>query len=210
MRWTADTAGRSLNEIERLVWRVVSGLSNLQVVAELSGSVGAPKFSVRSNLDQAIADRLQAVIGEEVAKAERLVRAKVDSLVADKVEPVKRQIATVQAEATQRVQAERKRLDQVEQQLQAELKRLTGGLVPGTRVAQDQIVRTLRPAHRRPRETAAGERRVALVPESGKKLIQAGYQVSVETGAGAAAGFPDTAYQEVGVMVDPTPRGARI
>ncbi len=123
--------GRSLNEIERLVWRVVSGLSNLQVVAELSGSVGSPKLSVRSNLDQAIADRLQAVIGEEVAKAERLVRAKVDSLVADKVEPVKRQIAAVQAEATQRVQAERKRLDQVEQQLQAELKRLTAGLVPG-------------------------------------------------------------------------------
>ena len=50
---------------------------------------------------------------------------------ADKVEPVKRQIAAVQAEATQRVQAERKRLDQVEQQLQAELKRLTAGLVPG-------------------------------------------------------------------------------
>ncbi len=55
-----------------------------------------------------------------------------------------------------------------------------------------------------PRETAAGERRVALVPESGKKLLQAGYQVSVETGAGAAAGFPDTAYQEAGVAVEPS------
>ena len=131
MRWAVDTAGRSLNEIERLVWRVVSGLSNLQVLAELSGSVGSPKLSVRSNLDQAISERLQAVIGEEVAKAERLVRGKVDSLVGDKVEPVKRRIVAVQAEATQRVQAERKRLDQVEQQLQAELKRLTGGLVPG-------------------------------------------------------------------------------
>ena len=85
------------------------------------------RFAFRAPL----ADRLQAVIGEEVAKAERLVRAKVDSLVADKVEPVKRQIAAVQGEATQRVQAERKRLDQLEQQLQAELKRLTAGLVPG-------------------------------------------------------------------------------
>src|SRR5688572_23818128 len=55
-----------------------------------------------------------------------------------------------------------------------------------------------------PRETAAGERRVALVPESGKKLLQAGYQVSVETGAGAAAGFPDTAYQEAGVTLEPS------
>jgi uncharacterized protein (TIGR03545 family) len=131
VRWEADTAGRSLNEIERVVWRVVSGLSNLEVVAELSGSVGAPKLAVQSNLDQAIAQRLKAVIGEEVAKAERMVRAKVDSLVADKVEPVKRQIASVQAEATKRVQAERQRLDAVEKRLQAELKRLTGGLVPG-------------------------------------------------------------------------------
>ncbi len=129
--WAADTTGRSLNEIERVVWRVMSGLKDLEVVAELHGSVGSPKLSISSNLDKAIAQRLQAVIGEEVAKAERMVRAKVDSLVADKVEPVKRQIATVQAEANQRIQAERQRLDQVEQQLQAELKRLTGGLVPG-------------------------------------------------------------------------------
>jgi uncharacterized protein (TIGR03545 family) len=131
VRWAADTTGRSLNDIERLVWRVVSGLSNLEVVAELSGTIAAPKLSVQSNLDQAIAQRLKAVVGEEVAKAERMVRAKVDSLVADKVEPVKRQIASVQAEATKRVEAERQRVDDVEQKLQAELKRLTGGLVPG-------------------------------------------------------------------------------
>jgi hypothetical protein len=55
----------------------------------------------------------------------------VDSLVADKVEPVKRQMATVQTEASGRVKAQRQRLDQVERQLEAELKRLTSGLVPG-------------------------------------------------------------------------------
>src|SRR5215211_4628100 len=52
------------------------------------------------------------------------------------------------------------------------------------------------------KETTAGERRVALVPESGKKLIQAGYQVSVEAGAGGDAGFPDSAYRDAGVAVD--------
>ena len=40
-----------------------------------------------------------------------------------------------------------------------------------------------------PRETAPGERRVALVPESCKKLIQAGYEIAIESGAGEAAGF---------------------
>ena len=53
-----------------------------------------------------------------------------------------------------------------------------------------------------PKETTAGERRVALVPESGKKLIQAGYEVTVETGAGAAAGFPDAAYREAGATLE--------
>ncbi len=53
-----------------------------------------------------------------------------------------------------------------------------------------------------PKETTAGERRVALVPESGKKLIQAGYEVSIEAGAGAAAGFPDAAYRDAGVALE--------
>ncbi len=53
-----------------------------------------------------------------------------------------------------------------------------------------------------PKETAPGERRVALVPESCKRLIQAGYSVSVEAGAGAAAYIPDDSYQSVGVTVE--------
>ena len=56
-----------------------------------------------------------------------------------------------------------------------------------------------------PRETAPGERRVALVPESCRKLIQAGYEVAVESGAGAAAQFPDPAYHDVGVSVGSDP-----
>jgi H+-translocating NAD(P) transhydrogenase subunit alpha len=52
-----------------------------------------------------------------------------------------------------------------------------------------------------PKETAPGERRVALVPESVKKLIQAGYEVAVEAGAGDEAGYGDTAFHEAGATV---------
>jgi len=52
-----------------------------------------------------------------------------------------------------------------------------------------------------PRETDPGERRVALVPESCKKLMQAGYEISIESGAGDAAGFSDDKYRELGVEV---------
>src|SRR5437879_932689 len=56
-----------------------------------------------------------------------------------------------------------------------------------------------------PRETAPGERRVAIVPESGKKLIQAGYQVAIESGAGDQAGYPDSSYRDVGVVLERDP-----
>jgi NAD(P) transhydrogenase subunit alpha len=42
-----------------------------------------------------------------------------------------------------------------------------------------------------PRETAAGEKRVATVPEVVEKLIKLGFRVAVEAGAGGAANFPD-------------------
>jgi len=40
---------------------------------------------------------------------------------------------------------------------------------------------------------------VALVPESCRKLIQAGYEIAIESGAGEAAGFADSSYTEAGV-----------
>jgi proton-translocating NAD(P)+ transhydrogenase subunit alpha len=54
-----------------------------------------------------------------------------------------------------------------------------------------------------PRETAAGERRVALVPDTAVKLIAAGLQVSIQAGAGQSADLPDPAYEAAGVTVVP-------
>ena len=53
-----------------------------------------------------------------------------------------------------------------------------------------------------PKETAAGERRVALVPDTATKLIAAGLQVSVQAGAGASAYLTDSVYQAAGVTVE--------
>ena len=53
-----------------------------------------------------------------------------------------------------------------------------------------------------PKETASGERRVGLVPESCKKLIAAGYGISIEPGAGGAAGYADDEYRAAGVTVE--------
>ncbi|MDO8485282.1 MAG: Re/Si-specific NAD(P)(+) transhydrogenase subunit alpha [Candidatus Limnocylindrales bacterium] len=51
------------------------------------------------------------------------------------------------------------------------------------------------------KETAPGERRVALVPEVLGKLQAAGLDVLVERGAGAGSSIPDAAYQEAGATI---------
>ncbi|GAA4474765.1 NAD(P) transhydrogenase subunit alpha [Phytohabitans houttuyneae] len=52
-----------------------------------------------------------------------------------------------------------------------------------------------------PREAAAGERRVALVPDGIRELRAAGFAVLVESGAGAAAFFTDDAYAAAGAEI---------
>ena len=54
------------------------------------------------------------------------------------------------------------------------------------------------------KETAPGERRVALVPEVLAKLTAAGLDVLVEQGAGAGAAIPDAAYQQAGATIAST------
>ena len=53
-----------------------------------------------------------------------------------------------------------------------------------------------------PKETRPGERRVALAPDSCKKLVQAGYAISLESGAGDAAFLPDDVFREAGAAVE--------
>jgi len=51
------------------------------------------------------------------------------------------------------------------------------------------------------KERAERERRVALVPESARRLVKAGAEVVVEQGAGESAGFPDAYYTAAGASI---------
>jgi NAD(P) transhydrogenase subunit alpha len=53
-----------------------------------------------------------------------------------------------------------------------------------------------------PRETAPGERRVALVPEVVSRLTSGGFEVVVQQGAGEPAAFADAEYAEAGATLD--------
>jgi NAD(P) transhydrogenase subunit alpha len=52
-----------------------------------------------------------------------------------------------------------------------------------------------------PLETHVGETRVAATPETIKKLIGQGHQVTVQSGAGVSASIPDSAYEAVGASI---------
>jgi NAD(P) transhydrogenase subunit alpha len=59
-----------------------------------------------------------------------------------------------------------------------------------------------------PKEIAAGERRVALVPDVVRKLTGNGHEVLVQAGAGEAAMIPDSLYEEAGAKIAADPAAA--
>ena len=59
-----------------------------------------------------------------------------------------------------------------------------------------------------PKEIMVDERRVALVPERVGHLVSKGQEVLVESGAGHAAYFDDSAYAQAGAQMVPDPRGS--
>jgi len=52
-----------------------------------------------------------------------------------------------------------------------------------------------------PRETSAGEKRVAMTPRVGERLVKLGAALLVESGAGAESGIPDSDYARVATVV---------
>lgn len=52
-----------------------------------------------------------------------------------------------------------------------------------------------------PKELAAGEDRVAIIPSDAKKLVRAGATVQIEAGLGAGSGYADQEYTDAGAEV---------
>ncbi len=125
--WQRDS-GAAGGPAADLVWRVLSGIGELDLTAELGGTIGRPTLHVRSNLDQAVSDQLRALVGAEVAAAEARVRAQVDRFVDARVVPLRAQVARVTAEVNDRLLRQRQALDAAQQQVEQQLRRLTRGV----------------------------------------------------------------------------------
>ncbi|MDA8962099.1 NAD(P)(+) transhydrogenase (Re/Si-specific) subunit alpha, partial [Congregibacter sp.] len=52
-----------------------------------------------------------------------------------------------------------------------------------------------------PKETYPGENRVAMTPDTAKKLVRLGATIQIEAGMGVGSGFQDSQYSEVGAEI---------
>ena len=130
VRWVRDTTTGS--ELAELAWRVVSGVSRLEVVANLAGTLERPRLAVSSNLDRALSERIRAVAGEEIAAAERRLRVQVDSLVEKEEAAARAQVAAVAGDIPQQLGVQQAQLEQAQRALEQRLKELTR--LPGVRL----------------------------------------------------------------------------
>ena len=131
VHWVRDSA-TARSQLGDIVWRVVSGVSTVDVSASLGGTLARPRLAVGSNLDGVLAQRIRALAGEASAGAERQLRARVDSLVERQAAPVRAQVATLTTEVTQRLSGQQALLDQAQRALEQRLRELT--TIPGVRL----------------------------------------------------------------------------
>ncbi|HXF95119.1 MAG TPA: hypothetical protein VNI61_03345, partial [Gemmatimonadales bacterium] len=127
VRWHRDTAVAP-TDLAGIVWSVLGDVRALEVGAEVSGPLGAPRLSVRSNLDRALAEGLRAAVGAEVAAAERRLRDEVDRLAEERAAPVRARLAEIERDLGARLADQQSRLDQIERELEQRLREVTRGL----------------------------------------------------------------------------------
>lgn len=114
--------------LEDLAWRAVSQVRKVEIEVRLSGSVAAPALAVQSNVGEVIAQELRRALGDEVERAERRVRAEMERLVGAEVGRARAAVAGLAQDVEDRIGVPLAEVRRLEGELQAELRRLTGGI----------------------------------------------------------------------------------
>lgn len=124
-QWLRDSARtRPLTALERIVVNVLERIRVLDVEAELAGTLSSPRLAVRSTIDREVAAAIESAMGEQLREAERMVRARVDSLAESALAPVRAHVMDLRAGTTTRVEAIRARMQALREQLLAQLRAL--------------------------------------------------------------------------------------
>jgi hypothetical protein len=128
IRWSRVSEPSAATDVEQLVWRVLQGVESLELAADVRGTLSSPRLAVRSNLDDVVAQRLRALVGEEVAAAERRLRGEVDRLVDEKVAPARARATAAAGEVTARIAEQKAALDRAQRDLELRIRDITRGI----------------------------------------------------------------------------------
>ncbi|MFZ0389022.1 MAG: TIGR03545 family protein [Calditrichia bacterium] len=102
-------------KVAEILQSILSGINRLTVTAKADRSEGDLNFSVSSNLDKIIAERVKGLVSEEIQRA----KEKLEQRVRQEVDKYKKQLEQLAAEKEKELQAELNNVDQkIQQQIQ--------------------------------------------------------------------------------------------
>ncbi|HEU5358905.1 MAG TPA: hypothetical protein VFU45_07290, partial [Gemmatimonadales bacterium] len=129
--WVRDSAAGPPGTVDQLVGRVLQGIRTLTLEATLSGTLAAPQVDVSSNVGDAVAKGVSAMLGQAARDAEAKARAEVDRQVGAKVADAKARVADVQQQAAKLVADAQSKLEDQRKQLESRLQGLARPSLPG-------------------------------------------------------------------------------
>lgn len=128
---TQGTAEWAQQRTKNMMWETLQRIREVEIEIDLGGSLSSPSFAVRSNVGEEISRSLKQQVGAEIQRAERQVRAKVDSLVQAQMAEVRGRVDSIRTEVEERITAQRGELEQVKSELEAKVRELATPRLPG-------------------------------------------------------------------------------
>ena len=117
-----------------LLWRSVSGISDVEITVRLSGAIERPTLAVGSNVGVAVAQSLRRELGREIDRAEGEIRARVDEAVLEHVAGAERAVDGLRTKLADEIGPLAEQVAALEGQLEQEIRNLTRRLPGGLRI----------------------------------------------------------------------------
>ncbi|HET7025664.1 MAG TPA: hypothetical protein VFI39_10710 [Gemmatimonadales bacterium] len=129
--WVRDSSAGGASSVDQLIGKVLRGIGTLSLQADLSGTLAAPQVAVRSNVGDAVASGVSAMLGQAARDAEAKARAEVDRQVGKQVAAAKAKVADVEQQGNALVADAQSKLEDQRKQLEARLQGLAKSSLPG-------------------------------------------------------------------------------
>lgn len=109
-----------------LLWRTLTGVSQVELGMRLEGSLADPSLTVTSNLAEVIAASLSRELGEQIRQAEARLRAEVDGRIQPLLDDARGRVESVRTDVAALVATQRREVDELRAQLEARIDELVG------------------------------------------------------------------------------------